>query len=171
MSHEKNEIAHVTLSDSSSVTIVARAMPAFRENLCPAFLKPARRSSQRRCAEGAQLGAATAGSAIGDVLAEGSGEFAAPIESVRRFLSEGLEKNLIEVRQIWAVVAEPGRVRVQVLPDHRDRIGVPVWRRTGEQVKCGRRQRVLVGAAVDRSTQQLLGGRVGDGSDGRRWSR
>src|SRR5271155_4529527 len=44
-SHEKNEIAHVTLSASTSVTIVARAMPAFSENFRPAFLKPTRRSS------------------------------------------------------------------------------------------------------------------------------
>ena len=53
---------------------------------------------------------------------------------------------------------------MQVLPDHRDRVGVGERRGAGEQVKRRRRQRVLVGAAVEVGSDQLLGGRVSDGA-------
>src|ERR1700735_2666304 len=42
---EKKEIAHVTVSATTVVTIIARAMPTFREGLRPAFRKRAWRSS------------------------------------------------------------------------------------------------------------------------------
>ncbi|OBJ37863.1 hypothetical protein A5621_14260 [Mycobacterium colombiense] len=54
---------------------------------------------------------------------------------------------------------------MQVLTDHRDRVGVLERGRPGEQVesRCG--QSVLVRPAVDGGTRQLLGRRVCHGSD------
>ena len=49
---------------------------------------------------------------------------------------------------------------------HRDRVGMPIRRCTGEQVKCGGGQGVLVGAAIDVRSDQLLGRGVGNGPDG-----
>lgn len=53
---------------------------------------------------------------------------------------------------------------MQVLTDHRDRVGMPKRWRTGQQMesRCG--QSVLVGPPVDRSTGELLGRGVGHGS-------
>ena len=50
---------------------------------------------------------------------------------------------------------------MQVLADHCDRVGVLERRRTGEQMKSRGGQRILVRAAVDVGTRQLLGRRVG----------
>ena len=98
------------------------------------------------------------------MLAERRGELAAPVEPVRRVLRECFEEHVVEVGQVWAVVAESGRRRMQVLPDHRDGIGVLVWRHTGKQVECRGGQRVLVGAAINIRPDELLGGSVGNGA-------
>ena len=135
-SQEKKETAQVMVNAMTSVTAVAAAMPVLSENLRPSFTEAALR---RR----------TSAAAPGDLVVEGGGEIAAPIESVRGILREGFEENVIEARQIGTVVAEPGRSRVQMLADHGDRVGMPIWRHTGKQVKCGGGQRVLVGPPVD----------------------
>jgi hypothetical protein len=53
-----------------------------------------------------------------------------------------------------------------VAADHDGRVGVWEQLRSGEHVIGRGGQRVLIGAAVDMFTHQLLGSAVGDGADG-----
>lgn len=57
------------------------------------------------------------------------------------------------------------RARAQMLTDHHCRVGIAKWGRAGEQVKCARRQCILIGATVDLLTHQLLGRGVRHGSE------
>ena len=100
-----------------------------------------------------------------ELLAEGGGEGPAPLEPVLGVFGERREEHVVEVCQLRAVVAEPGRLLVQVLADHRDRVGVLERRRTGEQMKGRGGQGILISPAIDVGTRQLLGCGVGHRTD------
>ena len=91
------------------------------------------RTPRRRCgAIAAAPSARPCSAAPSNSLADGGGERATPLEPVLGLFGEGLEEHVVEVRQVRAVVAEPGRILVQMLADHRDRVGVLERRRAGE---------------------------------------
>ncbi|OBH03677.1 hypothetical protein A5696_07250 [Mycobacterium sp. E2699] len=70
------------------------------------------------------------------------------------------------MRQLGTPVGESRRCRIEVLADNSYRIVVLKRRRTGEKVKRGGSQGILVGAAIDLCTHQLFGRGIGKGADG-----
>jgi hypothetical protein len=90
------------------------------------------------------------------------GELAAGLEPVSVSFGKCPEEHAVEAGQFRPLVAEPGGRGVENVVDRGDRIGVLNRRCTGQQVKCGGSQRVLVGAPVDIGAHQLFGRGVAD---------
>ena len=87
-------------------------------------------------------------------------EVHATVEPVLGVLRERLAQNRIERRQLGTPVGKGRRRRGEVLADDHRRIGMVKRRRSRQQVKCGRCQRVLVRAAVELLAHQLFGSGV-----------
>jgi hypothetical protein len=90
-------------------------------------------------------------------IIELGGELTGPTESVCGILGQCGSEHMIQVCQLWAPVAELRRCCAEVLADDGHGIGMFKRRRAGEKVKCGRRQRILVGAPVNVRTRHCSG--------------
>ena len=100
------------------------------------------------------------------LLADGGRKCATPREPVLGIFGKGFEEHLVQVFEVGTIVAEPGRIFVQVLADDGDRVGVLERRRTGQQMKSRCGQGVLVCPPVDVGTRQLFRCGVGNRAHG-----
>jgi hypothetical protein len=82
-------------------------------------------------------------------LAEGLGELATLCEALVGVLGQRCRHGVIEACEIRSAITEFGWLGSEVLADDCDTVGTLIWRRAGEQMKCGGGQRVLVCAAID----------------------
>lgn len=101
------------------------------------------------------------------LLAQLGGKLRAAAKTVGGILGHRLGEHRIQRGQLAAVGTDRGRRGVDVLADHHRRVGITIWRYTGQEVKCSAGQCILVCPAVDRITRQLLGRQVGHGAHGR----
>ena len=89
------------------------------------------------------------------------GEFSTAGEPIGRRFGHRPGQHRVQPSQLRAPLLERWRRGHAMFGDHHRGIGIDIWRRSGQQVKSGAGQRVLIGAPVERLTLQLLGRRVG----------
>ena len=95
-----------------------------------------------------------------------AGEIDAFVEPLVRRLRERLGESRPEIGQLGSTGPDRRYIAREVLTDDDRRIGVLKRRSTGQQLKSGRRQCILVGAAVDPVAHELFGRGVRNGSHG-----
>ena len=109
---------HVAATAISTAQTSATDQRTLDETCCRVIAEqPARRGLRR-----AERGRPRRCPRVADCSLMAAAELAAPVVPVRGIFGEGLEEHLVEVRQLRTEIAEPRRVLVQVLADHRDRI-------------------------------------------------
>jgi hypothetical protein len=126
----------------------------------------AQQGSLRLCCSGGEGGTDITGRRCVEPVGERAGEVGAPLETVLGILGQRLGQHRVESRRLGALSGDRGRRRGQVLADDDRRVGVLKRRSTGQQVKGGGRQRVLIRPAVELPTHQLLGRSVRNRTDG-----
>ncbi|VBA53131.1 hypothetical protein LAUMK191_02674 [Mycobacterium attenuatum] len=97
-------------------------------------------------------------------MTERPGEIDTPLITVFGVFGQRLGEHRVEVRQGRQAIADRRGRCAQVLADHDGGVGMLERRRTGEQVKRRRCQRVLVGPPVEVLAHQLFGRGVGHGA-------
>ena len=79
-------------------------------------------------------------------------------------LGQRPRQHRVEVRELGSAARYARWWRGKMVADDDSTIRVLKGWRTGQQVKCGGSQRILVRPAIERPAQELLGGDVADGS-------
>lgn len=87
------------------------------------------------------------------MFAECACELRTTIEPVFGPLGKTLGENRVQVGQLWPLISECRRLVIEMTADYDCRIRMREQLRTGQLVKCGGRQRVLVSSAVDFLTE------------------
>ena len=88
------------------------------------------------------------------------------LERSSGFLAKAVDNAPSKASQIRAVIAELGNGGVKVLADDGQLVRMLIRRRTGEQVKSGSGQGILIGAPFQLQPRQLLWGGVRNRSHG-----
>jgi hypothetical protein len=100
------------------------------------------------------------------MFAQRLGEIPATAKALVGILGQRGRNYVVEVSQIGATSTELGNVCVEVLTDDGDGVGMLIRRRTGEQMKSGSSQSILIGPSIQLVPHQLFWGSVGNRSHG-----